>query len=151
MWSVMSIALILLISSLNARRSRLLLSEEEVDCLNSCVNDCSGVADGNYRECGNSHGFVQCSNDILSTQDCNPLTLLFNPVINACDYTSGCCPACVDDCSGKANGNYRKCHDCHGFVQCSNGHLYNQACHPLTLFFDDALNRCEYKSPCDCE
>eukprot|EP00483_Globobulimina_turgida_P000312 UN00312 len=149
MWSIMSIALILLISSLNARRSRLLLSEEEIDC--SCVNDCSGVADGNYRECDNGHGFVQCSNEILSTQDC--LTLFFNPVINACDYKSPCeeCPACVDDCSGKANGNYRKCGDCHGFVQCSNEHLYNQACHPLTLFFDDVKNRCEYELACDCE
>eukprot|EP00483_Globobulimina_turgida_P010010 UN10029 len=113
MWSLISIALILLISSLNARRSRLILSEE-VDC--SRVNDCSGVADGNYRACGNCHGFVQCANEILYTQDCHPLSLFFDHQINACTYESsfpcGECPVCVDDCSGKANGNYRKCGDC---------------------------------------
>ena len=55
-------------------------------CFFSGTGFCAGKANGNYRDPDNCHGFIQCSNQIVYKQNCNPLWLKYNERKDQCDW-----------------------------------------------------------------
>ena len=130
----------------------------------SCINKCSGMADGDYQSCETCNGYVTCSNGELYRRPC-PAKLVWDDVKKRCESTSMTCPyssiksqptpiertvtgttgLCVKECSGKADGDYQSCETCNGYVTCSNGELYKRPC-PAKLVWDDVEKRCEATS-----
>lgn len=62
---------------------------------------------------------------------------------------------CVDNCTGKKDGDYQSCYTCSGYVSCSNGHLTdNRDCSESgrddPLQWDDNELECKFHSTtCD--
>ena len=126
----------------------------------SCVSDCSGVANGDYQSCKTCEGYVTCSNGYYFDRPC-PANLVWDDVTKRCEWESATCPrnpshstttpdpsggdSCVSDCSGVANGDYQSCKTCEGYVTCSNGYYFDRPC-PANLVWDDVKKRCEWDS-----
>ncbi|XP_052698644.1 uncharacterized protein LOC128176227 isoform X4 [Crassostrea angulata] len=57
---------------------------------------------------------------------------------------------CVKDCTFMCRGDYQSCETCIGYVTCDHGKIFKRICvNPrfnITLFWDDKLKACEFKS-----
>ncbi|KAK3591078.1 hypothetical protein CHS0354_005475 [Potamilus streckersoni] len=127
-----------------------------------CVESCTGKRNGNYQHCSDCHQYVACSNEIKYIMPC-PSNLVWDDVKKRCEWTSRTCGivkppttttkptstkspvVCVESCTGKRNGNYQHCSDCHQYVACSNEIKYVMPC-PSNLVWDDVKKRCEWTS-----
>lgn len=61
---------------------------------------------------------------------------------------------CVNNCTGRLDGDYQSCYTCDGFVKCSNNILFNMNCSVdlanKPLLWDNIKRTCEKTSPtCD--
>lgn len=61
---------------------------------------------------------------------------------------------CVNNCTGRNNGDYQSCYTCHGYVSCINDILYEKTCAEFLenkpLLWDNIKRRCEIRSStCD--
>ncbi len=68
-----------------------------------CIDDCNGVANGDYQSCAGCHYYATCSNEILYDKRKCPANLVWDDNKKRCEYESDTCQGDGND-GGDGNG-----------------------------------------------
>ncbi|XP_032218734.1 chondroitin proteoglycan 2 isoform X2 [Nematostella vectensis] len=117
---------------------------------------CHEKSDGNYKDSGNCHGFIMCSNGHTYHMTC-PGQTNFDPAKKRCeDYDcSGRDVAYLTDqndggfCAERSDGDYQDPDACEGFISCSNHITYHMPC-PENLRFNPTTKHCDNPENVQC-
>ena len=56
-----------------------------------CVDDCTGLEDGDYQSCSGCHVYVSCSNGFMQSDRPCPGNLVWDDHKKRCEWTSSTC------------------------------------------------------------
>ncbi|XP_029291998.1 chondroitin proteoglycan 2-like [Cottoperca gobio] len=99
---------------------------------------CNGKDPGFYANAADPHCFYNCYGATTFLEHCSA-GLVFNQVINNCDYPQNTGTFCV----GKDDGQYSNTADPHSFYNCGGKRTFLQYC-PPGLIFNEEDNCCGY-------